>query len=697
MSEAQALADMVRAVFDPEGLIARADPHFKPRAGQTEMALAVAHALVDRSALVVEAGTGVGKTFAYLVPALLSGQRVLVSTATKTLQDQLFARDLPRLKEALGVPVQVALLKGRANYLCLHRLDLARSEALLPDRASVKALARVEKWAHGTRSGDLAEMPGLDERSPLIPFITSNRDNCLGSECGHYKSCHLMAARREAMTAEVVVINHHLFFADLSVRESGMAELLPTVDAVIFDEAHQLNETGVAFLGQHLASAQWLDLARDLLGAGLTHARGAADWTQGSATLEKAARDFRLLFPREGSPRMAWGQGAPSGVDANDFAAACQALIDAAHEVTQTLEPVLETAPDFPRLQERLAELAAIAERFLTDPPPGQVRWAEVGSGVRVCESPLDIADLFKKQLDPQTERGPMDDWGEPTDADVAETQGRHRRAWIFTSATLGHDDRLSWFTEPCGLQSAQVLRVQSPFDYKRQGVLFVPRDMVPPQDPKHTVEVAALARQVVETLGGRTLVLTTTLRALRQIGDHLREALQGRDIEVLVQGEGSKSELMARFRSGAGGGPGQSERGFVLVASASFWEGIDVPGAALQAVVIDKLPFPPPNDPLVEARSKQLESQGRRPFTDYFIPEAAVSLKQGAGRLIRRETDRGVLVVCDSRLATTGYGKGLMNALPDLSRISSLDVLLEALRRLKGRDAAAESPELPP
>ena len=699
MTSAQSLQEMVRAVFEPEGLIAQADPHFKPRAGQTEMALAVAQTLADHTPLVVEAGTGVGKTFAYLVPALLSGQRVLVSTATKTLQDQLFGRDLPRLKAALGVPVQIALLKGRANYLCLHRLELARTEAMLPDRASVRSLARVEAWSHATRTGDLSEMPGLDERSPLIPFITSNRDNCLGSECGHYKTCHLMAARREAMAAEVVVINHHLFFADLSVRESGMAELLPSVDAVIFDEAHQLNETGVNFLGQHLASAQWIDLARDLLGAGLSHARGAADWTQWSARLEKAARDFRLLFPTDGAARIPWGEGAPSGLEASAFAAGCQTLIDVAQEVGQVLEPVCETAPDFPRLQERLAELSSIAARFVADPDPGRVRWVEVGSGVRVCESPLDIADLFKKQLAVQADADPSDGGGDPFGESEARPPRRHPRAWIFTSATLGHDERLSWFTEPCGLQSARVLRVQSPFDYKRQGVLFVPRDMVPPQDPTHTAEVAALAQQVVQALGGRTLVLTTTLRALRQIGEHLKLSLEGQGIEVLVQGEGSKRELIERFRMGAGRADagGQGASGCVLVASASFWEGIDVPGSALQAVVIDKLPFPPPNDPLVQARAKQLESQGRRPFSDYFIPEAAVSLKQGAGRLIRRETDRGVLVVCDSRLATTGYGKGLMKALPDLSRLSSVDVLLEALRRLKSREGDEGSPELPP
>jgi ATP-dependent DNA helicase DinG len=585
----------------------------------------------------------------------------------------------------LALPVKTALLKGRANYLCAHRLEITRQDGLLPDRASVRQLAKVEQWSRSTRTGDLAEMPSLDERSALIPFITSHKDNCLGSECGHYKDCHLMAARREAMASEVVVVNHHLFFADLSVRESGVAELLPTVDTVIFDEAHQLNETGVNFMGHQIGTAQWIDVARDVLGAGLTHARGVANWTQWSGQLEKAGRDLRLVFPTQGTGKSVWENDAFSGVDAAEFRAACQVCIDVAQEVGMALEPVLDSAPDFPRLQERLADLGSLIERFLAPPEPGHVRWAEWGTGLRLLESPLDISDLFKKQL--ALESGSDDDWSQ-VDHDPDETAPRPepvtRRSWIFTSATLGHDDRLSWFTEPCGLSAAKVLRVSSPFDYKRQAVLFVPRDMASPQDPEHTEQVAQLAEQVVKALKGRTLVLTTTLRALRQIGEHLRQAFaESPSIEVLIQGEGSKRELMERFRQES---QGSDSVGMVLVASASFWEGFDVPGQALQAVVIDKLPFPPPNDPLVEARSKNLQSQGRKPFTDYFIPEAAVSLKQGAGRLIRRETDKGVLVVCDHRLVSTGYGKTLMQALPDMARVSSTELLLEALRRLRAQ-----------
>ena len=681
ISDLDQFQSLVRSVFQTQGRLAQDDAHFKPRSGQLEMALAVASALFDKTALVVEAGTGVGKTFAYLVPALLCGHRTLISTATKTLQDQLFDRDIPRLMRVLGVTAQTALLKGRSNYLCLQRLEMLRTPTSLPDRQSQCDLVRVQEWASTTSHGDLAELPGLDERATLLPFITSTRDNCLGSECGHFKNCHLMVARRKAMSADVVVVNHHLFFADQSVRESGVAEILPTVDAVIFDEAHQLNDTGLQFFGQHLSSVQWLDLARDLQLAGLTHARSATNWGQRSDQIEKAARDFRLLFAAHDYTHLAWGDGAPLGVSADSFRQACEQLTAAAQAGIQALDTVLESAPDFQRLKDRSTEMVAIVDRFLAPPMPGRVRWAEVNTGVRVTESELDIAEAFKKYM--------HDDNPE------------HRRAWVFTSATLGHDAQLSWFTRSCGLEQSRVLRVQSPFDYKRQGVLLVPHDMVPPQDPQHSEQVAWLAEQVVRALGGRTLVLTTTLRALRHIGTHLQNSFPASSqIQVLVQGETSKRVLAQTFQSGGNhGSPGNGRGGCVLVASASFWQGFDVPGDALQAVIIDKLPFPPPSDPLVEARVRALELQGGRGFMDYFLPEAAVALKQGAGRLIRRESDKGALVVCDTRLLSTGYGKTLIAAMPAMARVTDIESLLAALQRLRqsGSGERNDSPEPPP
>jgi ATP-dependent DNA helicase DinG len=667
------LQQSVRQAFEADGVLGQSEHGFRPREGQTEMAVAVAQAIEDGGTLVVEAGTGVGKTFAYLVPALLSGERVLLSTATKTLQDQLFGRDLPRLAESFALPVRTALLKGRASYLCLHRMELARRDAA-SDRATAASLARVEQWAQSTHTGDLAELPGLEERSPVIPLVTSTRENCLGSQCPKFRACHVNQARREALAADVVVVNHHLFFADLAVRESGMAELLPSVRVVIFDEAHQLNETGVQFLGVQLGTAQLLDFTRDLLGTGLQLARGLADWNGLAAACERAARDLRLVVGRASAAmRLRWSGDAPEGIPAGNWSEALREVASVLGDAREALATVSEIAPDFVRLHERATVIAERATRFLDACEPGSVRWLDVGQQLRLVESPLDIAKAVRTRL---LRKGEQDTSEEPS-----------RRSWVFTSATLGDDERLSWFTEPCGLDDAHILRVGSPFDYASQAALFVPKELPKPNDPGHSAAVARLSAEAIERLGGRTMVLTTTLRALRAIGEDLQRRFDGsRAIEVLVQGQWPKRRLNERFREGAQHGG----RGCVLVASASFWEGVDVPGDELQLVVIDKLPFPPPGDPLVEARSQRLEGQGRSPFNDYFVPEAAVALKQGAGRLIRRETDRGVLAVCDTRLATMGYGRRLLAALPPMRRLSSRDEFLDLLDGLRETSAVA-------
>ena len=671
------LAQQVRDAFAPDGVLSRAADQFRERPGQTDMALAVARTIESGGRLVVEAGTGVGKTFSYLVPALLSGERVLLSTATKALQDQLFGRDLPRLVEALGLPLRTALLKGRASYLCLHRLGLARHDASLPERGSLRTLAKVEQWSTATLTGDLAELPGLDERSPLIPLITSTRDNCLGAQCPQFKPCHVNLARREALAADVVVINHHLFFADLAVRETGMAELLPTVRVVVFDEAHQLNETGVQFLGVQLSTGQVLDFARDLLAAGLQHARGLVDWHQRVAAVERSARDLRLVAGKQWTgAKLRWVGPAPENLPPAPWQSALDEMEAAFEFAAEGLDTVSELSPDFVRLHERAQQLATRTAAFAAPCKSGSVRWVDVGTQMRLVESPLDIADAMRTRVlklnttAAQAGEGPG-----------AEDQGA--RAWIFTSATLGAEPSLRWFTEPCGLTDAAVLRVQSPFDYATQAALYVPRVFPKPGDPAHSAQVAALAARAAGVLGGRTLVLTTTLRALRTIGDAMRQHLERLDAsrrpEVLVQGELPKRVLMDRFREGATAG----RSGCVLVASATFWEGFDAPGDALQLVVIDKLPFPPPNDPLVEARSQRLEDQGRNAFGDYSLPEAAVALKQGAGRLIRRESDQGVLLICDTRLVAMGYGRRLLGALPPMRRLdneSEFDAAIAAL-----------------
>jgi ATP-dependent DNA helicase DinG len=652
------LARAVAVAFADDGALARANPGYLERPQQQQMAQAVSEAIDAQNVLVAEAGTGVGKTFAYLVPALLSGRRVLVSTATKSLQDQLFLRDLPRLVQALGVPVSMALLKGRASYLCSHRLQQARELASLPDRFAARALARIEQWAQQTQAGDLAELEGLDERSPVIPLVTSSRENCLGSECPQYRACHVMKARREAMAADIVVVNHHLFFADLSLRDTGLAELLPSVEIAIFDEAHQLPEAGVAFLGQTLSTTQLLDLARDLLAAGLQHARGLRPWQEIAAELDRAARELRLACAgpmREirGSARLRWEDRAGR----EGFASGLDVLSRHLAAVAEALDAVREMQPDFDRLAQRAEELMQRVELFAAQAPPGRVRWIDLGAlNARLVESPLDVREAMQAQI------------------------ALAPKAWIFTSATLGADEHLSWFTAQAGLDAARTLRVASPFDYANHARLHVPASFARPNEPAHPLAVAVLAAECARAAGGRTFVLTTTLRALQQVAHALVEsfATDLPPIEVLVQGTAPKRSLLQRFLA--------SPRA-VLVGSQSFWEGIDVPGDALQCVLIDKLPFPPPNDPLVEARVKRIEAEGGNAFARYFVAEAAVSLKQGAGRLIRSETDRGLLVICDPRLRSSSYGKTLLAALPPMKRLGEPHEAIAWLREIGGAE----------
>jgi ATP-dependent DNA helicase DinG len=657
----------VAATFSDEGVIAQVTPQFKARAGQTQMAMAVAETLQSGGELVVEAGTGVGKTYAYLVPVLLSGQRALVSTATKALQDQLFSRDIPKLIEALKLPIRVALLKGRGSYLCTLRLSQARQSHDASLRIHMHALSKIETWAQSTRTGDLSELSGLDDRSPVIPLVTSTRDNCLGSPCPNFKSCHVNLARKEAMSADVVVINHHLFFADLNVRDTGMAELLPSVQTVVFDEAHQLNEIGIQFLGRHLSTSQLLELTRDILGAGVQLARGLVDWNLICNVLEKSARDLRLTAQHVRSrSRLRWIDPVPDDIETAEWLTAMAQLQVALQAALAALDTVSDMAPEFVRLHERVSMQLRLIQDFQDPCAEGAVRWVELGAQMRMVESPLDISKAVQTHMLHRHAQNEQD--------------AAIQKSWVFTSATLGEDDQMRWFTEPCGLGDARKLRVASPFDYANMAAIYVPPTMPKPNDINHIRRVSEWVEKHARSLGGRTLVLTTTLNAMRQIGESLTAALgHTGELEILVQGQGPKRRLMERFREGTSEGG----LGCVLVASASFWEGFDVPGEALQLVVIDKLPFPPPNDPLVEARSQRLELSGQSSFSDYSIPEAAVALKQGAGRLIRSEKDQGFLVVCDPRLTGMAYGRRLMACLPPMRRIHTEAEFVSALELL--------------
>ena len=524
-------------------------------------------------------------------------------------------------------------------------------------------MAIIVKWAQQTQTGDLAEVDGLDDRSPILPMVTSSRDNCLGSNCPDFKSCHVLEARRKAMAADVVVINHHLFFADMAVREASMSELLPSARVVVFDEAHQLNETGVAFLGKDLSSAQLIDLRRDILVAGLQMARGLVDWNGLCSVLEKVTRDWRLSLPQQiPGGRLGWDQTSPIGCHPQLWQQVLQDVGTALTHLIAALDSVSEIAPDFVRLYERTNELARRVDQFLQPAQAAAVRWVEASGSIKCVESPLDIADAFSTELNKTP----------PTTS-----EGELAKTWIFTSATLGDEPSLNWFTQPIGLSGATIMRVASPFEYQHQALLHIPANFPKPLDPHHSLEVARLAAEGARRLGGRTLVLTTSLKALNVIGEEITQILSdGSPIEVLLQGQWPKRRLMERFRQGSDGGA----PGCVLVASASFWEGFDVPGQALQLLIIDKLPFPSPGDPLVKARGDRLQTQGKSSFADYSLPEAIVALKQGAGRLIRHESDRGGLLIADNRLLSASYGRRILAALPSMQQVDQTEDFWDAL-----------------
>jgi ATP-dependent DNA helicase DinG len=712
-------------IFAADGLLARQIDGYRSRASQIEMARAVAAAMeasgrampepamfeaqkrparrlqgaagetqVDASAdaaasnaaggldgsentLIVEAGTGTGKTYAYLVPAMLWGGKVIVSTGTKHLQDQLFQRDIPTVRDALAVPVTVAMLKGRANYLCHYYLQRTADNGRLPSRQETSYLQDIIRFAKITRTGDKAELASVPETAAVWSMVTSTRENCLGQECPHYKECFVMQARREAQQADIVVVNHHLFFADIMLRDTGMAELLPTANTIVFDEAHQLPETATLFFGETLSTAQFLELARDSVAEGLGHAREVVDWVKLGAALERSARDVRLAF-REDSVRLSIGQlpddhplfpaleTLETELDALANALSSQAeraeSIGACLRRARELQGILSGWTTPPTETERDAAAGSGDAKTATSDPNEKVRWIEVfAHTVQLHETPLSVAPIFAKQRA-----------GVP-------------RAWIFTSATLSVRGDFTHYAAQMGLNARRSMTLPSPFDYPAQGLLYVPRNLPQPSSPMFTDAVFEAALPAIEASGGGVFMLCTTLRAVDKIATKLRDTIEKRgwNYPLLVQGDASRTELLDRFRSYGNA---------ILVGSQSFWEGVDVRGDALSLVVIDKLPFAPPDDPVLAARLDALTKKGLSPFAVHQLPQAVITLKQGAGRLIRAETDRGVLMICDTRLVDKPYGRRIWQSLPPFKRTREIDVVREFFEERTASPAGGSS-----
>ena len=633
--------DMIASAFAASGALAQALPDYKPRAQQIEMAAAIAHAIETQTVLIAEAGTGTGKTFAYLVPALMLGGKVIISTGTKTLQDQLFDRDIPLVRKALKAPVKVALLKGRANYVCHYYLERAQREGRFMSRGDAHSLQEIAAFIRVTNTGDKAELGSVAETSPVWSQVTSTRDNCLGQDCPFHRDCFVLKARKAALDADIVVVNHHLFFADVMLRDEGSGELLPACNTVIFDEAHQLPEVATLFFGESVSSAQLLELARDTRVEAAGSAKDFAALPKAADDLERTARDLRLTFaPLSGMNSRVQSRALQQH---KEFVLGLEKLANALAGFNELLESQAKRSEGLKNCSERAMEIGQRLQRWRDESDPNQVRWAELfAQSVQLNAAPLEIAEIFQRQL------------------------ASHPKAWIFTSATLAVRDDFRHYQNEMGLTDAVTHAWGSPFDYEQQALLYVPANMPEPNSPQYTQAVVAAALPVVKAAGGRAFLLFTSLRAMNEA----RELVQGHfaehgiDYPLLVQGDRPKAELLSRFRDLGNA---------VLIGSHSFWEGVDVKGEALSIVVIDRLPFSPPDDPVVAARIEALNKQGRSAFMEYQLPEAIITLKQGAGRLIRDETDRGVLMICDPRLISKGYGRRIWQSLPQMKRTRDL------------------------
>ena len=635
---------MIVKTFSPEGALGKAIPGFQPRQAQIDMAVAVECAISDQSQLVIEAGTGTGKTFAYLVPALLSGKKTVISTGSKNLQEQLFHRDLPLMVDALGFFGQIALLKGRSNYLCLDRLSrqMVESHEQSADPSLLSQLVKVRSWASETKSGDLGECEAIAEDSPVIPTITSTNDNCLGKECPSYDECFVLKARKKALDSDVVVVNHHLFLADLAIKETGFGELIPEAEVFIFDEAHQMPDIASHYFGQSLSSRQIQELCKDIDIAYRTEAKDMRQLQKAGDKLLQTAMDLRIVLGDTGF-RGNWREaiGSPSIArelmrlnDALDFVIE---VLKLAIGRSQLLDSAYERANTIKNRLDRVCDVSITGYSYWYDTTPRHFS---------LHITPLTVADKFCEQME------------------------LNPGAWVFTSATLAVNDDFAHFTSRLGLKPKNMFSLPSPFDYQKQARLCVPRYLPEPNSPGMASKLVTLLSPVIEKNQGRCFFLCTSHSMMKELVERFRQSLS---VPVLMQGETSKQKTLAEFMELGNA---------LLVATGAFWEGIDVRGDTLSCVIIDKLPFTAPDDPLLKARIEDCQLRGGDPFAQVQLPEAVITLKQGVGRLIRDNNDSGALIICDNRLVTRDYGGVFLASLPPIPRTRDLNIVQDFLEQ---------------
>ncbi len=635
------LTDAIIDVFSIDGDLSRHIKGFRPRDEQLEMAQVVAEAIESKSTVIVEAGTGTGKTFAYLAPVLLAGKKTIISTGSKNLQDQLFNRDLPAIKKALGYSGKIALLKGRSNYLCLERLDQVIAQGVLGDKSVLTDLSKVRQWNNGTQSGDLSECIELAEDSPILPQLTSTSESCLGSDCPNYAECYIAKARKKALNADLVVVNHHIFFADMAVKENGFGELIPNAEAIIFDEAHQLPDIASQYFGQSLTSRQLFELCKDINIVYRTELKDMQQLGNIADTLQKIIQDFRLLLG-EGNQRGNWRDLSKESMVAKAF----NLLQEKLAFLSEVIKLVLGRSQTLDSIFERLEAIKVQLERLAETNVVGYCYWYEtIGRQFGLHITPLTVADKFGSQV------------------------ANKEAAWIFTSATLAVGADFQHFCQRLGISPHKQKILPSPFNYCEQALLCVPRYLPPTNRPNTLTALGEMLLPLIEANQGRCFVLCTSYAMMRGLAEYFRAQSE---LSILLQGEGAKTQLLTQF---------VEEKHSVLVATSSFWEGVDVRGDALSLVIIDKLPFTAPDEPLLKARIEDCRLQGGDPFNDIQIPEAVIALKQGVGRLIRDVTDRGAVVICDNRLVTRAYGETFLKSLPDAKRTRDLRKVVQFLQ----------------
>ena len=638
-SQTSAVIKSIQNAFSEQGALANAIEGFSPRQAQTDMAIDVGCAIEQQSALIVEAGTGTGKTFAYLIPTFLAAnsaeasKKIIISTGTKNLQEQLFHKDIPLIKKALKSNLHVALLKGRANYLCSYRLDQYQETRGQLDAQTLTDLVKVKSWSNTTHTGDIGELVNVTEDSAVFPFVTSTLDNCLAKDCPNIEHCYLVKARQRAIDADLVVVNHHLFFADMALKDTGFGELIPKAQVMIFDEAHQIADIASEYFGQTFSTRQLVDLCSDVLQVYRMTLTDVKQLGKAAEKLQKTSQEFRLLFnhdPERGNWREKQRQ--------QRFLETFQLIktdLDFLYQViklcvsrNEAIDNCFDRAVNLLTQYQIMEDVDALGISFWYETTPRHVV---------LHQTPLTVADKFSAYVK---------DSG---------------AGWIFTSATLAVDGKFEHFSKHLGLHDAKKRLLESPFDYQQQSQLIVPRYLPQANDKNRAQALATLAAPLIEASKGACFMLFTSYRVMHQVAEILSESIEN---TLLVQGQMGKRLLLEKFIE---------QDDAVLLATASFWEGVDVRGDKLTCVIIDKLPFASPDDPLLQARSEDARRQGGDPFAQIQLPQAVISLKQGVGRLIRDVNDRGVLVICDDRLVNRPYGGVFLKSLPDMKRSRNL------------------------